>query len=50
MKEELYESRLQLTEKQKDCSKLEIQIQEMKKASDEEREKSFRHNQEVCTC
>ncbi|XP_046839327.1 coiled-coil domain-containing protein 171-like isoform X2 [Xenia sp. Carnegie-2017] len=47
MKEELYESRLQLTEKQKDCSKLEIQIQEMKKASDEEREKSFRHNQEV---
>jgi molecular chaperone GrpE (heat shock protein) len=47
VKQELAEARLQLTNKQKDCSRLEVEVQDLKKESEEECRKYAKYNQEV---
>ena len=50
VKEELSETRQQLSNKQKDCSTLEVQVQDLKKESDEVRRRCAKYSQEVRLC
>jgi archaellum component FlaC len=47
VKQELSEARLQLANKQKDCSRLEVEVQDLKKEYEEERRKCAKYKQEA---